>query len=84
MPRSGCLMISTAGTATIGSEMMMVVRPTGCAQRDVTAQTAMSRKQSLNSSEGWTDSGPITIHRRAPDTVRPSTNTAISAARPRP
>ena len=71
VPRSGCLMISTAGTATIGRVRINVMRPTGCAHRDVIAQTTMRTKQTLKSSDGWIDIGPSTIQRRAPDTVRP-------------
>ncbi len=76
-------MISTTGTATIGSIMARVSLPTGCAQRDVSAQTIMSKKHILNSSDGCTESGPHTTHRRAPDTVRPSRKTEARPTRPR-
>ena len=54
--------------------------PTGCAQREVSAQATMRMKQSLKSSEGCTESGPTRIQRRAPETVRPSTKTATRRA----
>ena len=60
-----------------------VFAPIGCAHRDVTAHTAMSTKQTLKISEGWTVSGPSAIHRRAPETDRPSAQTSARAARPR-
>jgi len=75
-------MISTTGTATSGSIMIRESFPTGCAQRDVSAQTIMSRKHTLKSSDGCTESGPKTTHRRAPDTVRPSAKTEASPASP--
>ena len=56
-------------------------RPAG-PSASVSSQTAISTKHSLNSSEGCTETGPTKIHRRAPDTVRPSTKTATRAASP--
>jgi hypothetical protein len=76
------LTISTAGIRATGAARISAILPTGWAQREVTSQTAIRTKQSLNISEGCTDSGPMRSQRRAPDTVRPSAKTATSATRP--
>ena len=74
--------ISATGTTSTGTVSASVVLPTGCAQRDVSTHVAISTKQSLKTSEGCTDIGPSRIQRRAPETVRPSTNTEASPTRP--
>ncbi len=74
--------MSTAGTMARGAAITSTVLPPGWAHRDVSSQTAMSTKQSLNSSDGCTDTGPTNSQRRAPETVRPSRNTATSAPSP--
>ena len=75
-------MISTNGITAMGSTSTSVKRLTGCAHREVRTHTAMSTKASLKSSEGCTLTEPMTTQRRAPDTVRPSTNTDARPARP--
>ncbi len=74
--------MSAAGTRASGAAIASVVLVIGWAQREVSSHTAISTKHSLNSSDGWTDIGPTKTHRRAPDTVRPSTKTAISVPIP--
>jgi hypothetical protein len=50
--------------------------------RGTTTHASVTTKISLNSSDGWKVSEPTWIHRRAPDTVRPSTNTVNNKPRP--
>ena len=57
-------------------------RPNRSPRAEVSAQARVMMKISLKSSEGWTVNGPTWIQRRAPDTVRPRTNTESRSPRP--
>ena len=79
VPRSGCLTISTTGTARTANVMSSAVLPTGCAQRRGQRPDQHQHEAELEELGRLHGERADGIQRRAPDTVRPSMKTAGAA-----
>ena len=83
VPRSGCLTTRKNGTPRSTKVPTRAARRESLArEREVSAQARVMMKISLKSSDGCTVKGPTWIQRRAPETVRPRTNTESRSPRP--